>query len=212
MHRCFFEAGRPRVCNETSPGLTCASRNRRRVISYAVFHLSILSVVFPLLWGCIGTNQLENFQAISISQIGKPCLPVAREEEDMAQWQHIRVPASSQEEPWPPPCPHQEWQVLIQPTGLLSCHIPGWQGWWLSGLTLGRILISRGIYWKQDFRLNYGVIMNCFCVCYRTGQLATGHNPLCIKQLQENLTVLPALPSPSIKHSFWLPVTRIKLV
>lgn len=116
MHRCFFEAGRPRVCNETSPGLTCASRNRRRVISYAVFHLFILSVVFPLLWGCIVTNQLENFQAISVSQIGKPCLPVAREEEDRAQWQHIRVPASGQEEPWPPPCPHQGW--LIQPAGL----------------------------------------------------------------------------------------------
>lgn len=70
MHRCFFEPEGPRVCHETSPGLTCASRNRRRVISYAVFHLSILSVVSFLLWGWIVTNQLENFQAISVSQIG----------------------------------------------------------------------------------------------------------------------------------------------
>lgn len=191
--------------------LDLCPQEQRRVIFYAVFHLFILSVVFLLLWGCIVTNQLENFQAISVSQIGEPCLPTAKEQEDRAQWQHIRVPASGWDEPWPPRCPHQEWQVPIQAAGSLPCHIRGWQCRWLSGLTPGRILISWGICWKQDFRLNYGVIMNCFCVCYRTGQLATGHNPLCIKQPQENLTVLPALPSPSIKHSFWLPVTRIKL-
>lgn len=106
--------------------------------------------------------------------------------------------------------PSPRGTVLIQPARFLPCHIQGWQAWGLSGLRLGRMLISWGIYWKQDFRLNYGVIMNWFFVCYRTGQLATGHNPLCIKQPQENLAVLPALPSASIKHS-WLPVTRIKL-
>lgn len=90
MHRCFFEPGGPRVCHEASPGLTRASRNRRKVISYPLF---ILSVVFLLLWGCIVTNQVENFQAISVSQIGKPCLSIAKEQEDRAQWQHIRVPA-----------------------------------------------------------------------------------------------------------------------
>lgn len=74
-------------------------------------------------------------------------------------------------------------------------HIPGWQGW---RQPPGQTLISWGIYWKQDFRLNYGVIMNCFCVCYKTGQLATGHKPLCIKQPRENLPVLPALPLPQL--------------
>lgn len=178
--------------------LDLCQQEQRRVISYAVFHLFILSVVFLVLWGCIVTNQLENFQAISVSQIGESCLPTAKEQEDRAQWQHIRVPASGWDGPWPPRCPHQEWQVPIQAAGSLPCHIRGWQCRWLSGLTPGRILISWGICWKQDFRLNYGVIMNCFCVCYRTGQLATGHNPLCIKQPQENLTVLPALPLPQL--------------
>jgi len=61
MHRRSFELGDPRICLETSPGLTCASRYRSGVVSYSVLYLFILLVVFLLLESCIVTNQLENF-------------------------------------------------------------------------------------------------------------------------------------------------------
>lgn len=49
-----------------------------------------------------------------------------------------------------------------------------------------------------------------FFVCAtRLGNLPLGTIRKHIKQPRENQPVLPALPSPSIKHSFWLPVTEL---